>query len=229
MGLRNIAMSTYILMRVLESAPGRYDKGIYMLTLGRLNAVYDRLTSHIKKEQRVLDIGCGTGAMTLRAALKGAKVKGIDVNAQMLDIARKRVNEKKLTQNIKLCEVGVAELGAEKSESYDVVMSGLCFSELSEDELRFTLQEINRVLKPGGFLLVADEVRTNNFAKRILNWLIRLPLVVITYLITQTTTRAIKNLSQKIQEAGLLIESANLNKLENFIELIARKPNGAVK
>lgn len=81
-------MPTYVLMKVLESAPNRYDRGIRILTLGELDEAYDRLTSHIKPGQIVLDVGCGTGALTVRAAMRGARVKGIDVNPQMLEIAR---------------------------------------------------------------------------------------------------------------------------------------------
>ena len=216
-------------MKILESAPSRYDKGIRILTLGRLDKAYDRLTSHIKKGQTVLDLGCGTGALTLRAAQKGAKVKGIDVNPQMLEIAQKRVVEAKLGQNVELCEMGVAELGYEKSKSYDIVMSGLCFSELSESELIYTLKEVKRILKPGGLLLVADEVRPKSISKRILNWLIRFPLKIITYIITQTTTNAVKNLPEKIEKAGLVIKSVRLNKLENFIELAGRNPKKGSK
>ncbi|MFQ6052230.1 MAG: corrinoid protein-associated methyltransferase CpaM [Candidatus Hydrothermarchaeota archaeon] len=219
-------MSTYILMKILESAPSRYDKGIRILTLGRLDKAYDRLASHIKKGQKVIDLGCGTGALTLRAAQKDAKVKGIDISPQMLAIAEKRASEAGLTQNIKFYEMGVAELGSEKSESYNVVVSGLCFSELSEDELIYALKEIKRILKLGGLLLVADEVRPKSLAKRMLNWLIRFPLVIITYLISQTSTKAVKNLPEKIKGAGLLTDSLRLNKMENFIELVARKPKG---
>lgn len=222
-------MSTYILMKILESTPSRYDKGIRILTLGRLDKAYDRLTSHIKRRQSALDIGCGTGALTLRAAQKGAKVKGIDVNSQMLEIAKKRAAEAKLEQSVELCEMGVAELGGEGAESYDVVMSALCFSELTEDELIYTLKEVKRMLKPGGTLLIADEVRPKSISKRILNWLIRFPLVIITYLITQTTTNAVKNLPERIEEAGLLIESVRLSKIESFIELLGRKPKEVVK
>ncbi|HUW96689.1 MAG TPA: class I SAM-dependent methyltransferase, partial [Anaerolineae bacterium] len=39
-------MSTYVLMRILESAPSRYDRGLRILTLGRLDRAYDRLASH---------------------------------------------------------------------------------------------------------------------------------------------------------------------------------------
>ena len=217
-------MSTFILMKILESAPSRYDRGIYILTLGKLDKVYDRLTSRIKKGQTILDLGCGTGALTLKAAQKGAKVKGIDINAQMLEIAQKQVIKKNLLQNINLCEMGVVELETEKSEGYDMVMSGLCFSELSEDELIFTLKEVKRILKPGGFLLVADEVRPKNILKRILNGIVKFPLVIITYIITQTTIHSIENLPEKIKKSGLLIESVRLNNMENFIEVIAKNP-----
>jgi SAM-dependent methyltransferase len=105
-----------------------------------------------------------------------------------------------------------------------VVMSGLCFSELTEDESVFTLKEVKRILKPGGILLIADDVMPNSTAKRILNRLTRFLLVIITYLITQTATKAVKNLPEKIKESGLLIDSVRLNRMESFVELIGRKP-----
>ncbi|GBE19156.1 demethylmenaquinone methyltransferase [archaeon BMS3Abin16] len=219
-------MSLYVLMKVLESAPSRYDRGIRILTLGAVDGAYDRLTSQVEKGQRVLDIGCGTGALTLRAAGKGAIVKGIDVNSQMLEIAQTRLDEAGLSQNVRFCEMGVAELGCEQTSCYDVVMSGLCFSELSGDELTYTLKEIKRILKPGGLLLIADEVTPKSVLKRVFNRLIRCPLAAITYLITQTTTHAVKDLAEKIEEAGFLIGSVRLNWLEDFIELTARNPGG---
>lgn len=219
-------MSTYVLMKILESATSRYDTGIRILTLGRLDKAYDRLTCHIKKGQRVLDLGCGTGALTLRAAQKDAKVRGIDVNPQMLEMAQKRAREANLTENVELCEMGVVELGTEEAESYDVVMSGLCFSELTEDELIYTLEEVKRILKPGGFLLLADEVKTKSISKGILNWLIRFSLVMIAYIMTQTTTKPLENLPEKIEEAGLAVASIRLNGMEDFMELVGRKPEG---
>jgi cyclopropane fatty-acyl-phospholipid synthase-like methyltransferase len=215
-------MSTYILMKILEFTPHRYDKGIFMLTLGSVEKAYNYLTTNIKKGQNVLDIGCGTGALTLRAAQKGAKVKGIDINSQMLENAGKRIAKANLEQNVELCEMGLAELGIEENKKYDIVMSGLCFSELTEDELNYTLNTVKKILKPEGLLLLADEVNPNSIFPKIIHWLIRSPLVIITYIVTQTTTHAIKNLPEKVEKAGFKIVSIKSNRLENFITLIAK-------
>ncbi len=160
-------MTAVILMKVLESSPNRYDRGIRLLTLGKLDAVYDRLVAPIQPGMLVLDIGCGTGALSLRAASRGALVKGMDINPAMLEIARQRAADAGLDEEITLVEMGVAELDGESSEGFDAVLSGLCFSELSREELSFTLGQIQRILKPGGLLLVADEVRPAAFFRRI--------------------------------------------------------------
>jgi len=216
-------MSTYVLMKILESSAQRYDWGIRFLTFGRLNTIYDDLVSHVNKGQRVLDLGCGTGALTLRAARKGAFVKGIDVNPEMLEIARKRVEAENLTDRVVLSEMGVAELDDESAESYDVVMSGLCFSELTENERIFSLKHIRRILKPNGLLLIADEIVPENWAKRILVQVIRIPLVLVTYLLTQTTTHPLKNPANQIKSEGFSIEVSQRCFPGDFIQITARK------
>jgi demethylmenaquinone methyltransferase/2-methoxy-6-polyprenyl-1,4-benzoquinol methylase len=214
-------------MKLLESAPSRYDRGIRLLTLGQVDRSYDRLAGHIQAGQRVLDIGCGTGALTLRAARRGAQVVGIDVNAQMLAIAQSRVNEAELGAVVELREMGVAELGSELAKSYDVVTSGLCFSELTESERAYALREAYRALKPDGLLLLADEVVPERVLYRLAHGLIRLPLAVLTYALTQTTSRAVQGLPGMIQDAGFEIQAQRQNRLGSFVEWVGRKPQKA--
>lgn len=209
------------MMKILESAPSRYDRGIRLLTLGKVDKAYDRLTSGIEAGHRVLDIGCGTGALTLRVAARGASVRGIDINAQMLEIAKERVAAAGLSDRVELREMGVAELESEAPESYDVVMSGLCFSELSDAEARYALKQAKRVLRPGGALLLADEATPNSVLKRFLSGLLRLPLVIITYIVTQTSTRSIKNLPAQVTEAGFAMRAVRLSLLDTFVEIEA--------
>lgn len=216
-------MSTYVLMRVLESMPSRYDRGIQLLTRGHLDKSYDWLASHVQSGDRVLDIGCGTGALTLRAVQRSAHVRAIDVNPQMLEIARSRAESAGLDEHIEFCEQGVAELDGEPPASYDVIMSGLCFSELTADEQRYTLHQAHRLLNADGLLLIADEVLPDSGVLRVLHWLFKIPLAILAYLLTQTTTRAVANLPQQVADAGFTIEAMQTNRFHDFVALVARK------
>jgi demethylmenaquinone methyltransferase/2-methoxy-6-polyprenyl-1,4-benzoquinol methylase len=214
---------SYVLMKILESAPYRYDRGIKILTLGKIDKAYDRLVENIKKDDKVLDIGCGTGMLSFRAVLKGAHVTGIDINPEMLEIAKRRTEELEVKDNIEFFEMGVAEMDRFEDNSFDMIMSGLCFSELSDDEISFTLKQIERTLSDKGKFLLADEIKSISIVKRIINWILRIPLVIITYILTQTTSRALKDIEKKIEETGLIIESRKSNFLDNFVELIIAK------
>lgn len=217
-------MSTYVLMRILESAPSRYDAGMRLLTLGRLGRVYDGLVERIRPGDRVLDLGTGTGALAVRAARRGASVRGMDVNAAMLEIAAKRARDAGVADQVELVERGVAELDGEESGAYDVVTSGLCFSELGAHELDYALEHAARVLKPGGLLLVADEVRSQSPFGRAARAALRAPLVVLTYALTQQTTRAVERLPERVTAAGFTVEEVRTSRFASLAALVARRP-----
>ena len=72
-------MSTYVLMKVLESTPERYDRGIRILSGGAIDRVYEEIARRAAAPgRRVLDLGCGTGGVTLTCAARGAAVVGIE-------------------------------------------------------------------------------------------------------------------------------------------------------
>jgi ubiquinone/menaquinone biosynthesis C-methylase UbiE len=218
---------SYVFMKALESAPSRYDRGIGIITFGEVNSVYNRVASRIEKGWTVLDVGCGTGALSLRAGERGAQVIGIDVNSQMLEIAEKRRQEMRISGSVEFREQGIAELSDEPAASYDAVSCGLVLSELSRDERAYSLKQFRRLLKPDGLLLIVDETVPSNFIKAVLFWLMRIPLVVITYILTQTTTTAIGNLQDLVTGAGFTIEESRNNWLGSLTELVCRNPSAS--
>lgn len=100
---------------------------------------------------RLLDVGCGNGALLLRLADRIAHGAGVDASAGMIERARRRAaGEPKL----ELTKIDGPSLPFPDA-SFDVVTSLLSFRYLDWDPV---LAEIRRVLRPGGRLLVVDMV-----------------------------------------------------------------------
>ena len=150
---------SYVYMKALKSAPERYERGMRILTLGRLERVRNDVAARLKPGDRVLDLGCGTGALAVRLARRGCQVTGVDISPAMLDQAAQRLREEGLAEQVTLRELGRRELDtAFPDAAFDAVVSTLLFSELSADEIDYALAECRRILRPGGQLLIADEV-----------------------------------------------------------------------
>ncbi|MFQ5421808.1 MAG: methyltransferase domain-containing protein, partial [Anaerolineae bacterium] len=78
-----------VFMKWLETTPGNYDRGIQLLTLGRLQPLKERIAADYipvgaGTAPRVLEIGCGTGTLAVLMAGRGAHVTGIDLSPIML-------------------------------------------------------------------------------------------------------------------------------------------------
>jgi ubiquinone/menaquinone biosynthesis C-methylase UbiE len=197
---------SYVYMKVLESAPERYDRGMRLLTLGRLGRVHRDIAARVGPGDRALDLGCGTGALAVLLARRGAEVTAIDISPAMLRQAARRVREEGLEDRVALRELGAVDLDtAFPDASFDVVTSTLVFSELSADERAYTLAECRRILRPGGRLLIADEVLPDAWWGRAATWLVRLPFALLAFLLTQNTTHRVAGLEERIEGAGFEI------------------------
>jgi SAM-dependent methyltransferase len=105
--------------------------------------------ANVARGQVVLDVACGTGALTLAAAeIVGSdgRVTGLDANPEMLTVARRK------NADIDWRE-GVAENLPFDDASFDAVISQFAF--MFFDDRPRALSEMMRVLKPGGRLAVA--------------------------------------------------------------------------
>src|SRR5207237_10912279 len=98
-----------------------------------------------------LDVGCGTGFLSLELAGRGHRVTGIDFAPQMLAEARKKATAQRLAVRF---EEGDAEQLPFAAGSFDLVMTRHVLWTLPHPEP--AVDEWIRVLRPGGRLAVMD-------------------------------------------------------------------------
>ena len=112
--------------------------------------------AELQRGDRVLDVGCGTGVLTRRAAEavgpEGMAV-GIDPGPAMIGVARLKAAR---TVNRAQFELGVIEALAFGNDAFDVVLSSFVLHHLPADVKRAGLREVWRVLKPGGRFVLLD-------------------------------------------------------------------------
>lgn len=137
-----------------------YDLITNLMTLGQAPRLR-RMTieqASINQGDSVLDVGCGTGEITLRAKQRAGdgKVYGIDPAPEMISVARSKAARKRLDIDFR---VGVIEALPFPDSSIDVVTSSLMMHHLPEMLKVRGVAEVYRVLKPGGRLLIADFMR----------------------------------------------------------------------
>jgi ubiquinone/menaquinone biosynthesis C-methylase UbiE len=179
-------MPAFVLMKAFENTPARYDGAMQMLTLGRLGMVREQIAGRVTGEGcRVLDVGCGTGSLALLMARSGARVLGIDTSEPMLDVARQRITREGLGERVELRRLSAMEIDRLPRAAYDLVVSTLVLSELSDEEAGCLLADARERLAPGGRLMVADEVLPSSRLRRVGYALLRFPVRLLTYLVTQ--------------------------------------------
>jgi len=105
-----------------------------------------------KKPSKILDVGTGTGFISLLLAELGHSCKGVDLSENMMSVAKTKA-EKAGLKNVSFA-VADAESTGEESESYDVVTNRHLVWTLPHPET--AVREWRRVLKPGGKLIIIE-------------------------------------------------------------------------
>lgn len=192
-------------MRWLEATPGRYDAGMRAITLGRVTDLQEAVASEAAPEpgREVLEIGCGTGAVTARLLERGARVTALDQSPEMMEQARRRVAGCTSGEMIWL-ERTAAEIDALPAAAFDSVVLSLCLSEMSAAERGFVLAQARVRLRSGGRLVAADEVRARGLA-RPLQMLGRIPQAALGWLLAGSVSRPLADLGGELERAGFCV------------------------
>ncbi len=99
-----------------------------------------------------LDIGCSSGRYCFALSKLGFNTIGIDISKKAIDFANKKKKQFKL-QNLNF-KVGEATNLKFKKNSFDLIICIEVLHHLSNKELKKTFQEIHKVLKPNGILII---------------------------------------------------------------------------
>lgn len=104
---------------------------------------------------RVLDVGCGTGTLALlvHSTNPGARVTGVDIDPEILEIARNKARDQHAPVKFENAPANVLPFA---DREFDAVVSSLVFHHLPLAVKKGAFREIHRVLRPGGVFVLAD-------------------------------------------------------------------------
>jgi SAM-dependent methyltransferase len=118
-----------------------------------------------------LELGCGTGRLTLPIAKSGANLVGVDRSEPMLERAGRRLRRARLSDRVRLVRADIRALPFRTRPGFGCVMApyGVLQSLTREQDLRATLDSVARVLRADGLFavdLVPDLPRWREYRRR---------------------------------------------------------------
>ncbi len=150
-------------MRKLELEPESYESNFTALTKGANEEVQDWILGRIKAQEKILEVGCGTGIFAAKMALRGNEVFAIDKNHRMITTAMKNYPSK---SDLKLLyQIGTIDDLPVQDNSIDIIINTFMLSELRPFEQQIFLRNAWKALKPNGRMIIAAEFIPTGFWK----------------------------------------------------------------
>jgi len=147
-----------IMKSEMEKMVDSYDAYMKRATFGREQALRQATVelAGVKPGDSILEVGCGTGTLTLaakKAAGSSGKACGIDIIPGMIEASQRKAAEAKEEIDFRLAGIDSIPFPA---DYFDEVMCSFMIFHMSETTRQKGIPEIQRVLKPGGRLLIVD-------------------------------------------------------------------------
>jgi ubiquinone/menaquinone biosynthesis C-methylase UbiE len=142
----------------MEKMVPTYDSFMKRITIGREHTMREATVNlaGVKPGDSVLEIGCGTGTLTIaarRQAGSSGKVYGIDVIPGMIEASQNKAAQANLDVTFKVGSINDIPFS---ENQFDIVLCSFMIFHMSEGVRRTGFSEIYRVLKPNGRLLIVD-------------------------------------------------------------------------
>ena len=155
---------------VFDSVAPKYDVMNDLMSMGLHRAwkAYTVLVANVKEGQQVLDIAGGTGDLALAFAPKvgtTGRVVHTDINEAMLREGRNRLIDAGVNLPTLVCD---AEKLPFPDAGFDVVTVAFGLRNMTHKDI--ALKEMNRVLKPGGKLLVLEFSKVAKPLEKLYDW-----------------------------------------------------------
>lgn len=149
--------------RMFDNISNRYDFLNHFLSLGIDRAWRKKAVQLLRPLQPkvILDVATGTGDFAIQALrINPDKVIGVDISEGMLNVGRKKIAQKGLNGKIDLISGDSENLPFEENK-FDAITVG--FGVRNFENVSKGLEEIRRVLRPGGMLVILEFSRPRRF------------------------------------------------------------------
>lgn len=171
--------------KMFDDIAPRYDFLNHFLSFNIDKCWRKKIIRFVKLENphTVLDVATGTADLSIMAAgtIPESHFTGIDISEKMLEIGRKKINRRKLNNNIELLS-GAAENLPFADNTFDNVM--VAFGVRNFQNLNSGLKEMLRVVKPGKKIYILEFSKPHGFFKLIYHLYFKLYLPVAGWIIS---------------------------------------------
>lgn len=134
-----------------ESLGVEDQKGSFETILRRVDTL-----RHIDRHSQILEIGTGTGWFPILCSLNGLTCKGMDISADLVELARRLGDQRGVTLDLELGDIAQANLSA---STYDLVVACSVFEHVKHWQRG--VRNVYQSLKPGGVMYFYS---TNRFS-----------------------------------------------------------------
>jgi ubiquinone/menaquinone biosynthesis C-methylase UbiE len=163
----------------MEKMVDSYDAYMRRVTFGRERRLREMTVSlaQVHPGDRILEVGCGTGTLTMAARQKAGTTGsafGIDLIPGMIELCRQKAAQANLDITYQVGSMAEIPFPADR---FDVVLCSFMIFHMSAGVRSKGLAEVRRVLKPGGRLLIFDlslptRPIARGIAKVLLGWML---------------------------------------------------------